>query len=392
MKWKAVAYTLCTIIFLLVAFKAAAASSRIDTSKNDLSPDTLIRAPFNGKDKIPVYISFRIINLSEIDEANLRFNVVGYLLAKWKDPRLAFHSQNPDTEYRIYKPNQIWVPNFDFANAVVPHSAYDAIVRVYADGTAKYYERSSAQLSNPFYLHNFPFDDQMLKIMIQPFVSEEQLVDFKLADSKDLPQIFSKGSFDAQADAFSSLSQWNVIGLTSTEKNIAGLNDEAVNAIKFDIEIERRTALYIWKVFIPFLLMVILSWTALWGDPKDTNTQVQISVTTILTVIAFSFAISLNLPKVPYLTFIDAFFLTCYFFVFATAIEIILVHNFCRNKLLVVGEKIQCISKVGLPLLFLITVLSIVCYYNMQASKVAFEERSAVKDQKYGLNHSFAIN
>jgi len=43
---------------------------------------------------------------------------------------------------------------------------------------------------------------------------------------------------------------------------------------------------------------------------------VQIAVTTVLTIIAFAFAISGSLPRVPYLTFIDKFFLTCYLKVF----------------------------------------------------------------------------
>ena len=36
-------------------------------------------------------------------------------------------------------------------------------------------------------------------------------------------------------------------------------------------------------------------------------------MTTILTVIAFAFAISATMPRLPYLTYIDAFFLECYF-------------------------------------------------------------------------------
>ncbi len=69
-------------------------------------------------------------------------------------------------------------------------------------------------------------------------------------------------------------------------------------------------------MFVPLLLMVILSWTVFWIESSELNSQVDISATTILTVIAFAFAIQANLPKVPYLTFIDVFFLVCYLFVF----------------------------------------------------------------------------
>lgn len=72
--------------------------------------------------------------------------------------------------------------------------------------------------------------------------------------------------------------------------------------------------------------MVILSWAVFWIEVDDLSTQVQIAVTTVLTIIAFAFAISGNLPRVSYLTFIDAFFLTCYLFVFIAIAELMSVH------------------------------------------------------------------
>ena len=86
-----------------------------------------------------------------------------------------------------------------------------------------------------------------------------------------------------------------------------GVGGESISEIRFTINIARHFNFYIWKVFLPLLLMVVLSWTTFWIDPTELSSQVQISVTTILTVIAFAFAIQANLPKVPYLTFIDVF-------------------------------------------------------------------------------------
>src|SRR5690242_10215924 len=58
-----------------------------------------------------------------------------------------------------------------------------------------------------------------------------------------------------------------------------------------------------------------------WFDPPEVSSQVTIAVTTILTIIALALAISLTLPRVPYLTFADGFFLTCYVFAFVTMVE-----------------------------------------------------------------------
>jgi hypothetical protein len=90
---------------------------------------------------------------------------------------------------------------------------------------------------------------------------------------------------------------------------------------------------------------------------------VTISVTTILTVIAFSFAISNNLPKVAYLTFIDVFLLCCYAFVFTTAIEITLVHRAGRVDRDKLSKTIRHFSRIVLPLLFVITNLLMIAIY-----------------------------
>jgi hypothetical protein len=105
-----------------------------------------------------------------------RFRVVAYLLATWKDPRLAFTPKAAWEQFRVYRVDDVWTPHFDFANGVVPHSAADVTLRAFPDGTMKYYERSSAELSNSFYLRAFPFDRQRLEIFIHPPISEAAMV------------------------------------------------------------------------------------------------------------------------------------------------------------------------------------------------------------------------
>jgi hypothetical protein len=110
--------------------------------------NSLLTPPSLDGEKIPIQIALDVINLSDIDEVAQRFRVVAYLLAKWKDPRLAFVPKAAWERFRVYHPDEVWTPHFDFANGVVPHSASDVTLRVFPDGTVKYYERSCAELSN----------------------------------------------------------------------------------------------------------------------------------------------------------------------------------------------------------------------------------------------------
>ena len=117
-------------------------------------------------------------------------------------------------------------------------------------------------------------------------------------------------AISAEPRVYQSLAQWAITGTNAEVEQVPGLSGEPISEVRFTVQIARRFNFYIWKVFLPLLLMVMLSWTVFWIDPTELSSQVQISVTTILTVIAFAFAIQANLPKVPYLTFIDVFFLS----------------------------------------------------------------------------------
>jgi hypothetical protein len=317
--------------------------------------DPLLTPPSENGEKIPVQIALRIINLSDIDEVAQRFSVVAYLMATWKDPRLAFTPKTAWEKFRVYRVDEVWMPHFDFANGVVPHSASDVTLRAFPDGTMKYYERSSAELSNSFYLRAFPFDRQRLEIFIHPPISEAAVV--------NLVGAAGDASLSVEVRVYSSLAQWTVLGIRASAEPIRILNTETTNQMRFAIEVQRRSNFYIWKVFLPLLLMVVLSWTVFWIDNSELNSQVNISVTTILTVIAFAFAISSNLPKVPYLTFIDVFFLSCYVFVFITAIELTLVHVAGRTKRDRMGRTVRHFTRIALPVLFVITNLLMIAIY-----------------------------
>jgi hypothetical protein len=311
--------------------------------------------PSRDGEKIPVQIALQVVNLSDIDEVGERFRVVTYLLASWKDPRLAFIPKAAGESFHVYSPEEIWTPHFDFANGIVPHSSFDVTLRVFPDGTARYYERSSAQLSSSFHLRDFPFDQQQLDIFIHPPVSEGRLVNF-IGTASD-------ASISVEQRVYSSLAQWDIVGIRASAEQIRLLNQDTTTQMRFAIEVKRKSNFYIWKVFLPLLLMVAVSWTVFRIDGAEFNSQVTIAVTTILTVIAFSFAISNNLPKVAYLTFIDVFFLCCYAFVFITAVEITIVHRAGRVNREKQGKTIRHYSRIVLPLLFVITNLVMIAIY-----------------------------
>jgi hypothetical protein len=182
------------------------------------------------------------------------------------------------------------------------------------------------QSSHPLSIFkSFPFDAQKLEVGVHPFIDQQQYVSFV---PSQLP-VWTATEFST----YSSLESL-AIQVFNFQYRLRGhqFGGHAISEARFDITVERRYGFYLWKVFLPLLLMVVVSWSVFWFDPPEASSQVTIAVTTILTIIAFALAISLTLPRVPYLTLADGFFLTCYVFAFVTMAEVTAVHVAYRNE------------------------------------------------------------
>lgn len=315
----------------------------------------MLRPPRQDGKPVEVSIALHVINLADIDEVSERFNLMFYLLAQWNDPRLAFSPRDPTERFHAFTPNQIWHPRLEFINEIGAQSAGDAALRVRPDGTVLYVERAGGELSTRFRLRRFPFDRQRLEIIIHPFIGQALVVRLRA----DQAHTWISG----EEAEYSSLAEWQMMGIKARDAQVSFSRFGPIPEARFEIVVRRKYHYYIWKIFVPLLLMVALSWSVYWIDPKDLSSQVQISITTILTVIAFAFSISLSLPKVPYLTFIDAFFLDCLMFVFFTAVEITTVHVSGRTQRVDLGLKIRRVGRVAVPIAFFASNAIIALYY-----------------------------
>ncbi len=304
--------------------------------------------------RVKVTVGIYVINLIDIDEVEERFKFDAYLFARWSDPRLAFTPRDQHDRVHNYTADQIWRPKFEFTNGVQPHQRYDTEVRVAPDGAVDEVYRFDVTLSTTYRLRPFPFDKEMLEVYLQPFISDADHIEFA---GDRVRSGISKESYAGMA-------QWNVNGLDFEGRQAQFDNtSRMLPELRFRIFVTRKFQFYIWKIFLPLLLMVVLSWTVFWVDPADLDNQIQISITTILTVIAFAFSISSTLPRVPYLTYIDAFFLTCYVFVFLSVIELMTVHVVARQRGEPAALRIRRNSRWVLPLAFLCTNLTLLARF-----------------------------
>ena len=338
---------LAALLIGALAASTAAAPPPIAAFPAGLDPNSMLLPPPADGGRVKVSVALHVLNLSSIDEVTERFHLTGYLLAQWRDPRLAYRPSGASDTFRVLAPDSVWRPKLVMINVVAPRNTYERSLRVAPDGLISYVDRFDAVLTSTFRLKAFPFDKQKLEVIIHPFTVQQPFVTFV---PSELP-IWTAAEFNS----YSSLESWRFKSITFEIGEAASqFGKNTMAEARFEIAVERRYGFYLWKVFLPLLLMVIMSWSVFWFDPPEVSSQVTIAVTTILTIIAFALAISLTLPRVPYLTFADAFFLTCYIFAFVTMVEVTTVHIAYRNERRKVAAKIRGTARWLVPGAFVV--------------------------------------
>jgi len=87
-------------------------------------------------------------------------------------------------------------------------------------------------------------------------------------------------------------------------------------------EARRHLGFYIGKAFISVAIIVFMSWVVFWLDPENLGPRLSVSVTSMLTLVAYRFLLGQSLPPVSYLTRLDYFLLGATILVFVALIQV----------------------------------------------------------------------
>jgi len=107
-------------------------------------------------------------------------------------------------------------------------------------------------------------------------------------------------------------------------------------------------------------MIVMMSWVVFWIDPKAAGTQISVSMTSMLTLIAYRFAVGADLPKVSYLTRLDGFILLSTILVFTSLVEVLLTSTLAQGDSLAMARRIDLWARLIFPVAF--TLLSLYAF------------------------------
>jgi Neurotransmitter-gated ion-channel ligand binding domain/Neurotransmitter-gated ion-channel transmembrane region len=260
-------------------------------------------------------------DLTQIDSVAQTFSANVMLFLRWRDPQLA-HA-GPGT--KRYALDDIWHPRLLVANqAGEIERSLPEVADVAPDGTALYRQRLIGSFAQSLNLRAFPFDRDTFRVQILVLGYRQE--EIQLAPD---PMALAAGLREGIGVAEKlTIQDWRVLATGTRVQPYRAVLGVEIAGYVFEFTAARNAHHFIIKVIIPLILIVMMSWAVFWIEPNDAATQVGVASTAMLTLIAYRFAVDSEVPKLPYLTRLDAFILMSTVLVFLSLIEVLITTKF----------------------------------------------------------------
>ena len=280
-----------------------------------------------------------MVDLDEINSAEQSITANVFYRLHWHDPRLI----DKEGRYRTYPLNSVWNPSVVIVNQQRGWKTLPEVVRVSPDGLVTYSQRYYGKLSTPLDLRNFPFDKHTFRFRLAAVGSSPDEVRFYTD-----PERTGMGRADKL-----SIPDWKCTQWASFAKPYAPVEGERIVAsYVYEFEADRMVGYYVVKVFLPLLLIVLMSWAVFWIDPSLVSAQISVSITSMLTLIAYQFVLAGLLPKVSYITRMDIFLLGSTALIYAALVEVIITSHMATHNKLARACTMDAWARVIFPVLF----------------------------------------
>lgn len=345
----------CLLFIVLILLSGQLYAQDNSGAKKDdplcITPTVMDRTrPEPRSEPTKVSVSVYVLDIEHIDDINQDFTIDVIINLQWHDPRLIHPHDLENHEITcIYKLDEVWTPHITLYNLRDIKPILDKTIRVKPDGSVNYLQRYFGTLTAFLDLRLFPFDSQKLPII---------LLSTQYGPDK-LKLVFN--AKDTGHEKRFSIPNWQLhpgeptIGKVTARSD--HIPDTAEDYAKFEYSYyaKRDLTYYIWKVIIPMTLIVLMSWTVFWVNPRQIEAEIGLSATTILTLIAFLFNLNSLLPRIPYLTKLDFFILFSLILVFLSFLEVIITCSMAISGKLKLAIYIDRACRVAFPLLYLAT-------------------------------------
>jgi hypothetical protein len=312
----------------------------------------LIDRPNADSGPTEISVGMWVVDISSIDSAQQTFTAEIAVVLRWKDPRLA-HTGNGVVRYPL---EQIWHPRVGIVNETnsVSRKMPDS-VEVDPDGTVTYRQRYVGAFTQPLRLQSFPFDRQTFRVQLVAVRYQSNEVMFVPDQVWIRDGLKEAGGISPSV----TLPDWTIEKWELKPLVYALAPHHQYSSYAFEFTATRNVQNYILKVIFPLVLIVMMSWAGFWIDPVNANSQISVAVTSMLTLIAYRFTVDTQLPRLPYMTRLDVFFLVSTLLVFFSLIEVLVTTILDNNGQTLRAKTADRYCRVIFPVIFTIALIGI---------------------------------
>ncbi|XP_056641890.1 gamma-aminobutyric acid receptor alpha-like isoform X1 [Diorhabda sublineata] len=274
----------------------------------------------NGPTVVQTNILIR--SMGPISELDMEYSMDCYFRQYWRDQRLSFLGPIKSLSLSIKMLERIWRPDTYFYNGknsyVHTITVPNKLLRISRDGDILYSMRLTIKAKCPMELKSFPMDRQSCPLIFGSYAYT----------SKDLIYLWQNGD-SVNFVSGMTLSQFDLI--SSPYRNITiNRREGEFSVLEVSFNLQRHTGYFLIQVYVPCILIVVLSWVSFWIHREATSDRVGLGITTVLTMSTISLDSRTDLPKVRYATALDWFLLMSFFYCIATLLEFAGVHYFTK--------------------------------------------------------------
>lgn len=295
------------------------------------SPDLV--APGSGE-AVEVAVDAFLVDLVRVDAADQSIEADFVITLSWSDPRLEHDSAKP----RTLEGDTFWQPQILVVQARRLLTVVWEAATVDGKGTVTVRRRYAGPLSNPMDLSAFPFDRHVIRLSFASPGARD-------SDIRFVPD----ESHTGRAPSLT-VPDWSIgdvrIAVASYEVPGTGVS---LPGFSLEIPAERLHGFYIWGVLSPLVVIIAMSWAVFWLDPAYVTQKVGIATTSILTLIAYRFALGTQLPKLSYLTRMDYFTLGSTILIFLAFLKVALETSLVHGGREAVAARIDRVCRWAFP-------------------------------------------
>ncbi|CAL1267169.1 unnamed protein product [Larinioides sclopetarius] len=274
---------------------------------------------------VEVFCSMYLIEISEVDDLNMDYRAMLYFRQSWNDSRLAYLDLDIHSII-LNDPRLIWTPDLFFVqekegihhNLIVPNT----FIKISPEGEVLYSVRLSLTFSCPMDFRKYPHDVQKCTFSAESYGRSRDKLALMWDYRKPNPVLFNKNI---------STFPFELKAVNESIKH-SSFSFGEYTSLQISLIFQRKIGFYMIQLYIPFLLLVALSWLSFWIPPKMIALRLPLLLVVLYLMTNIGSGISERIPPVSYTKGSDVWIAVCESLVFTSFLESILVHIISRNR------------------------------------------------------------